>query len=102
MPTSDNNMNTPDISPCRTPQDIRDALFVAMAGKTVVANRCGAIRWFRKAGIPGKVRSRTILDEKREFRGLFGRVVFVRARIEEYFIDPKSGDCVYTCETIVY
>ena len=95
-------MNTPDISMCKSPQEVRETLQMALAAKTIVGGVAEARRWFRKNGINGKVQTRNILNEKKEYRGVLGRSILTYIRIDEYFIDPKDGKCVYSYDVITY
>ncbi len=95
-------MNTPDISMCKSPHEVRETLQAALAAKTVVGGPADARRWFRRNGIKGKVKVRNILNEKKEYRGILGRNILTYIRIDEYFVDPKDGKCIYSYDVITY
>lgn len=97
-------MKTPDLSNCRSVEEIRAEVAHCLESETVVRNAREARRFFKQAGIGGCVNARTFFRERREIPSIcpLRRTILVYVDIQEYYIDPGSVDYVYSYDIITY
>ena len=93
-----------DLSKCASSDQILEAVTNALADMVIVSGRRGARRWFRKAGIKGRIREDVVFRDRREVRqlGPLHRNLLVCTAISRYTAGGDEENAVYDVAVVTY